>query len=106
MLHAARPLRSWLIFDVRQRMKLLQKRMRISWGSFALASIFSALAIIAIWTDELWVLRGRIGHTRSILKATDPDGFCYFLLGYIATAAIGWLFSFYGFRRGSWFNPV
>jgi hypothetical protein len=87
-------------------MKLLQKRMRVSWGWFALASIFSALAIIAVWTDELWILRGHIGHTRSILKAINPDGFSYFLRVYIAIAAVGWLFSFYGFRRGSWFNPI
>jgi hypothetical protein len=87
-------------------MKLLERRMRVSWGWLILAALFSTLAILALGTDELLVLRGRIGRMRSILRASDPDGFLFFLIGYVVTAAVGWLFAFYQFRRGSWFNPI
>ena len=67
---------------------------------------FSALGLLAISTGELLVPRRGFGSSRSILQASDPDGFVLFLGIYFAAAAVGWLFTFYQFRRGSWFNPI
>ena len=87
-------------------MKLLQRRLRISWGGLAIATLASFFSISALVTGELYIPRGRFGTSQRILKTVDPDGFFTFLIFFLAAALVGWLFTFYQFRRGSWFNPI
>jgi hypothetical protein len=85
---------------------ILQRRLRLGWHWLILAVPFSALVLLAISTGELLVPRRGIGSSRSILQASNPESFALFLGIYFAVAAVGWLFTFYQFRRGSWFNPI
>jgi hypothetical protein len=85
--------------------KLLQRRMRIAWGWFFTASFFSAIALESYTRGQIVEL-GRRHLNVPIRESTDPDGFYFFLGTYAVIAAIGWIFSFYQFRRGSWFNPI
>jgi hypothetical protein len=104
--HGPRQVPSWLILDVGEMKPPLKRRMRVAWPSLIFALPFSALATLALTSGELYILPGRSGSGNIIVKATDPSGFKLFLGAYLAMAVMGWLFAFFEFRRGSWFNPI
>jgi hypothetical protein len=88
-------------------MKLFEQRMRVSWSNLILGLIPTSLALFAVITNELLIPgRPSMGGTRVILKKSDPDHFAFVLGSFIALAAIAWFFSFFRFRRGTWFNPT
>jgi hypothetical protein len=90
------------------RVKIFERRWRVSWLTFLILALpFWTLAALALVSGELLFLKGRVGGgTRSILKSDNPDGFLFFLCGYILFAVVASFFSVYRFRRGSWFNPI
>jgi hypothetical protein len=96
----------WLILNVRQpKMKLFERRMRLSKSNAALFLAFAIFPTIALYCGELIVPRGRIGTTRLSLLKEDPKGFWISISYFLILAFIGLFFTFYRFRKGSWFNP-
>jgi hypothetical protein len=87
-------------------MKLLERRMRVSWGWFIVAVICASLAIFALRTDLIVLLPGRHTHGRVIAKLADPVNYAFVLALYCGATVLGLMFAFYQFRRGSWFNPI
>jgi hypothetical protein len=86
-------------------MKLFERRMRLSKGNAALFLAFAIFPIIALYTGESIIPRGRTGTTRLILLREDPKGFWMVTSYFLIAAFICLFFTFYQFRKGSWFNP-
>jgi hypothetical protein len=89
-----------------RQMKILQRRMRVSWGWFVIAAIFSALALRGLATDILIVPPGKSTRGRVIVRQEKPASFNWGFGCFSVFSAVGFTFAFYQFRRGSWFNPI
>lgn len=89
-------------------MKLLQRRMRISWGWLLLAVFFSIPTILSLADGSYTRPKPRLGGDRKppIERSVDPQDYWFRVGIEAAIAGTGWLFAFYQFRRGSWFNPI
>lgn len=78
----------------------------MAWGWCALAVWQTCMALASLSTGKLFMVGRGVGRSDPpTLESNNPDKFYFFVGTYAAVAAVAWLFSFYQFRRGSWFNP-
>lgn len=90
-------------------MKLLQRRLRISWVWLVGALVFSAISGYSLATDQFTFPKGRFGSggKRTVIRRDARLADYWTVVGVHGLfAGVGWVFTFYQSRRGSWFNPI
>lgn len=87
-------------------MKLFEKRWRISWPYFIFGTVFAAFTTLSIVSGDAAVIARRGDAARHFLREKEPTAFLWVVGLYAALTLIGYFFSRFQFRRGSWFNPI
>jgi hypothetical protein len=85
-------------------MKILQRRLRISWGWLFAAVLFSLFSVLSLATDEAFLPSRRRYDRAPIKRQTNPRDFYFFLGVHVTLAAVGTVFTRYQFHEGSWFS--
>lgn len=90
----------------RQRRGILERRLRVGWFWLAGATFMTFVSLLSIGTGEVIHLSRRGRYAPAILVEEQPERYYEYLGFYAIVAIVAWLFSFYRFRKGSWFNPI
>ncbi len=70
-----------------------------------LLAVFASVFVVeGVVTDAVTLVGKR--HSTTIYKKDRPGDFAFVFGCYIAATLVGATFTFYQFRRGSWFNPI